>query len=84
MTDEEFYLVWSNQRGMWWRPRHSGYTQYIEEAGRYLRPEAEKIVARATCDGLLTHHRTDPVTGESYVSYDEALVLAPESTEVST
>jgi hypothetical protein len=83
MNDEQFYLVWSNQKGMWWRPNHAGYTQFIEEAGRYLRPEAERIVATATCDGLLTHNRTDPVTGVPYVSFDEALVLAPESMEAA-
>jgi hypothetical protein len=80
MSSDGRFLVWSNQHAMWWRPGKSGYTQVIEEAGRYLRAEAEKIVAPATCDGLLRHERTDPVTGAAYVSFDEVLVLAPEST----
>lgn len=82
MSNEDLFLIWSNQHGMWWRPGKSGYTQVIEEAGRYPRAEAEKIVASATCDGQLRHDRTDPVTGAAYVSFDEVLVPAPESTEV--
>jgi hypothetical protein len=84
MTGEQVFLIYSNQHGRWWRPGKSGYTQVIEEAGRYPRAEAEKIVAAATCDGALLHERTDPVTGAAYVSFDEVLVLAPESTEAST
>lgn len=76
------WLVWSNQRGMWWRPDQRGYTQFVEEAGRYTRGEAEDIVKTATCDGRLQHHRTDQVTGVEYVSLDEVIVFAPESIEV--
>jgi hypothetical protein len=83
MSTEDRFLIWSNQHGMWWRPGNSGYTMHIEEAGRYSLAEAEKIVASATCDGALRHERTDPVTGAAYVSFDEVLVLAPESTEVA-
>jgi hypothetical protein len=73
------FLVWSNQRRMWWRANHSGYTEYIEEAGRYERPAAEKIVAQATLDGQLNVRREDPVTGLWYSRASEVLVLAPES-----
>jgi hypothetical protein len=72
------YLIWSNQHGMWWRPRRSGYTQIIEEAGRYAAEEARLIVALATCNWQLERERTDPVTGEAYVSYDEVAVPAPQ------
>ena len=84
------WLVWSNQRGMWWRPRRSGYTQHITEAGRYDRAEAEQIVKQATCDGALIHMRTDPITGRDYEEHDEVMVLAPadvdwgEATEPAT
>lgn len=71
------WLVWSNQRGMWWRGGRTGYTQYIEEAGRYTRDEAAKIVAQATCDGQLQHHRVDPYTGVEYIGVDEVMVQAP-------
>lgn len=83
MSSEDLFLVWSNQHAMWWRPNRAGYTQVIEEAGRYPRAEAERIIASATCDGALRHERTDPVTGAAYVSFDEVLVLAPESTEAA-
>ncbi len=76
------YLVWSNQKAMWWRADRSGYTQVIDEAGRYSHAEAAAIVANATCDGQLKHPRTDPVTGISYVSFDEVMVSAPEAIEV--
>lgn len=73
------YLIWSNQRAMWWRGDQSGYTQFIEEAGRYSGYESGEIIQRATCDGLLKHQRIDPVTGRPYVSFDEVRVLAPEA-----
>jgi hypothetical protein len=72
------FLVWSNEHRMWWRGGHRGYTDSIEEAGRYSRADAQAIVARATLDGLLTVRRTDPVTGKEYSQLSEVLVLAPE------
>jgi hypothetical protein len=76
------YLIWSNQQGMWWRPDECGYTDRIEEAGRYSRTEADRIVANATCDGQLFYPRTDHVTGVEYQALDEFVVLAPEWVEV--
>lgn len=73
------YLVWSNQHAMWWRPNQSGYTQVIEEAGRYPFAEAKEIVRKATVDGRLKHTRTNPVTHRQYISFDEVMVLAPGS-----
>ncbi len=72
------FLVWSNQHRMWWRGTHRGYTEYIDEASRYSRGEAENIVAKATLDGQLTARRTNPVTGEEYSQLSEVMVLAPE------
>lgn len=74
------WLVWSNQKSMWWRANRSGYTQYIEEAGRYSAEDARQIVSQATLDGQLRRHRIDPVTEKAYASLDEFAVLAPEST----
>ncbi len=73
------FLIWSNQHGMWWRANERGYTQYIEEAGRYTAERAAAIVDRATLNGKLTHRRIDPVTEREYFSLDEVAVVAPES-----
>lgn len=72
------FLVWSNDHAMWWRGNQRGYTQFIEEAGRYERAEAEGIVARATLDGRLNVGKRDPVTDRQYDLAYEVLVLAPE------
>lgn len=68
------YLIWSNQQGKWWRYNESGYTRYIEEAGRYSYEEAKKIVDEATLNGELKTVRRDPVTGNYNDSYDEVMV----------
>jgi hypothetical protein len=73
------YLIWSNQRQAWWRPGGAGYTLAIEEAGRYWEAPARQIISDSTVGGQLVFTRTDPVTGERYQSYDEVLVLSPES-----
>lgn len=82
MNEIDSFLVWSNQHAMWWRADQRGYTQIIDEAGRYTRAEAEDIVRKATLDGQLKHRRTDPVSGADYLSFDEVMVSAPESIEV--
>lgn len=71
------YLIWSNQKGMWWRADERGYTQYIEEAGRYTAERAAKIVESATLGGKLSRRRVDPVTEQEYASLDEFMVAAP-------
>lgn len=43
------YLILSKERSaltaIWWKPAERGYTQFIEEAGRYSEDEARRIVA---------------------------------------
>lgn len=73
-----WYVVWSNQKAMWWRQNWSGYTQFLQEAGRYNRTEADLIVARATVDGALVRTRVDPETGREHKYFDEVVLLAPE------
>lgn len=41
------WLVWSNEHGKWWKPGGRGYTSTIEEAGRYVRAAADRIVAES-------------------------------------
>jgi hypothetical protein len=79
MTEPLDCLVWSNQRGMWWRPARRGYTGIIDEAGRYTRTEAGAIVADATCNGKLTHQAVDPISGQVRTIMDEVIVPAPEA-----
>lgn len=75
------YLIWSNQKHQWWRPNGLGYTDVIDEAGRYDAEYARRIVAGATVDGQLVHRRTDPVTGRAYDMLDEVMVPAPDPVE---
>jgi len=42
------YLIWSNEHRSWWRPNRVGYTQHIEQAGRYSRDDAMEITDGAT------------------------------------
>jgi len=50
---EIVYLLWSNKHSMWWRPASWGYTEDIDEAGRYSQDEAaERVIQSAQC-GLL-------------------------------
>ena len=73
------FLIWSNEHAMWWRRGgQRGYTQFIEEAGRYERAEAQGIVAKATLDGRLNVGTRDPVTDRQYDMAFEVMVLAPE------
>jgi hypothetical protein len=79
MSSTESCLIWSNNHGMWWRPCRSGYTQHIDEAGRYGPTEAQRIVAHSTCGGQLVHERTNPVTGEVYQEMATVIVAVPDA-----
>lgn len=51
----EFYLIWSFEHGGWWRPGELGYTkgfEDFEEAGRFTREQADRIVERANFVGI--------------------------------
>jgi hypothetical protein len=74
------YLIWSNQHRLWWRHDEKGYTQYIEEAGRYSYDDAKRIINVATAHGRLAFTRVNPITGETYTYFDEYMVIAPEDT----
>lgn len=41
------FMIWSNQRGAWWRPFRRGYTTIIEWAGVYSEAEAQEIIAQS-------------------------------------
>lgn len=60
-----------------------GYTNTIEEAGRFTRQNARGIVDKATVNGQLNETRVCPVTGRRYEWQREVAVPAPENRLVS-
>jgi hypothetical protein len=40
------YLIWNNERGMWWKPSQHGYTTLTHLAGRWPLEEAEALCDR--------------------------------------
>jgi len=46
-TQEELYYIqngWVGDARLWWRPNSKGYTIRINEAGKYTKEEALKII----------------------------------------
>lgn len=37
------WLIWSNERGAYWGPNHSGYCAKVKNAGRYTFTDAKEI-----------------------------------------
>lgn len=50
------YLLWDMERQMWWAPARRGYTEAIDEAGRYSQAEAVDLALQGSLGGL--HHAT--------------------------
>ena len=46
------WLIWSFERGAWWKPASRGYTQDKNEAGRYSFDKAKRIVTDANVCNL--------------------------------
>jgi hypothetical protein len=46
------YLLWDNERGMWWNPNGQGYTHSVSQAGLYSRDEAVKWALKGALGGL--------------------------------
>jgi len=53
-TTGDRYLLWSQERGMWWRPAASGYTTDVVHAGRYTTDETIRHVLRSARKGVPT------------------------------
>ena len=47
MSDDDTYLVWSNEHQAWWGPGFNGYSRKLSQAGRYSRADALGICVRA-------------------------------------
>lgn len=41
---EAVFVIWSWEHHAWWRPNQQGYTEQLDEAGRYSHTEAANIV----------------------------------------
>lgn len=50
---QEKYLIWSNDRGLWWRPNAWGYTRDPRLAGRFSLTKAVEIVTVACVAGFM-------------------------------
>lgn len=46
------YLLWDNERDMWWKANDRGYTRDPHEAGRYTQEAAVERALRASLGGL--------------------------------
>jgi hypothetical protein len=46
-SNEEIYLIWSNEHRAWWKPGRMGYTTGLRGAGRYTRQQAIAICREA-------------------------------------
>lgn len=44
-TDQDLWVLWSNDHGAFWRENACGYTQDVSKAGRFSREFAEAVVA---------------------------------------
>ena len=40
----DLFVIWSWERQAWWAPERQGYTEQLEQAGRYSHQEAADIV----------------------------------------
>jgi hypothetical protein len=47
MSDDEIYLIWSNEHHGWWRIGRNGYSRDLADAGHYPRDLALAICRRA-------------------------------------
>lgn len=51
------FLLWRNEHSMWWGPDRRGYTDNIDDAGRYSQTAAVECVVQSAF-----HGRVDKVT----------------------
>lgn len=46
-SEQDQYVIWSEEHGAWWLPDKMGYTRHVAQAGRYSQEEAETIIRNA-------------------------------------
>jgi len=58
------YLIWSFTHGQWWYSDRCGYTDDIEQAGRYNAREAGEIATQSImCDSIAVHEQLARIDG---------------------
>lgn len=94
-TDEKIYLVYTTvEEGhggvyLWWGPNRSGYTRYVEEAGRYTLNEAKSIIRMRGQEGavpldvVLENASSVLKIGKLHEKLEPGLYGAPVEEEVS-
>ena len=67
MTDARVYVIWSFEHQAWWAPDRRGYTEMLDQAGRYGEAEAQQIVrdANVGCRSAASAGTTDLISVNS-------------------
>lgn len=71
---EPMYYLRSKERGflgnspVWWGKNRCGYTAYLDQAGKYTKPEAEEICRNAS--GQESMHLCSEVDSMSHTCFD--------------
>lgn len=53
------WLIWNNEYRMWWCARRSGYTRFVDDAGRYSLADAQEILRQHP--ETFTDHEPNPI-----------------------
>jgi hypothetical protein len=70
------WLIWSHEHSAWWKAHSCGYTQHVEEAGRYSLADALRICHDANMHSDWIKNQS-PKSGGN-VAPDELMVPSPE------
>lgn len=46
------YLLWSQRHSAWWKPNAAGYTDQVDEAGRFSESDAVRYVVASAQSGI--------------------------------
>jgi hypothetical protein len=68
MSDNDIYLIWSNQHRGWWGPDRCGYSPGLRGAGRYSRQQAVKICRDSLPDAMYLGHMSEVLVREADLS----------------